>query len=374
MFPGTLAEELFSLTNKQDQQHGAPAAAAITSRSRGSCCAVSVGVQLDEDGGLASWEVTPSVISIDGRLTYDDADEDLALGPGSCKYAELQLLYEAARTRKAWRVSRGCIDIDLPEAKLEVPLQDLDSSEPRIKIQKISQWESAARMTVAEMMILAGEAVGALGVAEGLPLPYRGQGAPQLPNSEVLEALPEGPCKGYALRKCMTRSSIEPEPQRHASLALDAYVQFTSPIRRYTDMMAHWNVKAWLRGQPPPFSAADISSIGAAGAEVGRDLGRAEGEVGKYWTAEYLRQHHKEEWAATVLGTFRAEHNLVAVSLEALGVETIVKVRQQRGEVGQGRGGGGDQGIRRPRGQGGGLECRPKAARHMQERCSKRRL
>jgi len=321
MFPATLAEELFSLTNKADQQHGA-----ATSSSSGSCCAISVGVQLDEEGGLASWEVSPSVISIDGRLTYDDADEDLALGPDSCKHPELQLLYQAARARKAWRVSHGCIDIDLPEAKLAVPLGDLDSTDPCIKIEKISQWESAARMMVAEMMILAGEAVGALGVAEGLPLPYRGQGAPQLPNPEVLEALPEGPCKGYALRRCMTRSSIEPMPQRHASLALDAYVQFTSPIRRYADMMAHWNVKAWLRGQPPPFSAADISRVAAAIAEVGRDLGRAEGEVGKYWTAEYLRQHRKEEWAATVLGTFRSELSLVAVSLETLGVETIVKV------------------------------------------------
>lgn len=63
------------------------------------------------------------------------------------------------------------------------------------------QWESAARLMVAEMMILAGEAVGSLGAAKDLPLPYRGQDAPQLPSQEVLEALPEGPCKGYALRR-----------------------------------------------------------------------------------------------------------------------------------------------------------------------------
>jgi exoribonuclease-2 len=54
---------------------------------------------------------------------------------------------------------------------------------------------------VAEMMILAGEAVGSLGAAHDLPLPYRGQEAPQLPAQEVLEALPEGPCRGYALRR-----------------------------------------------------------------------------------------------------------------------------------------------------------------------------
>lgn len=41
----------------------------------------------------------------------------------------------------------------------------------------------------------------------------------------------------------MTRSMIETSPVRHASLALDAYVQFTSPIRRYSDILAHFNLK-----------------------------------------------------------------------------------------------------------------------------------
>lgn len=105
------------------------------------------------------------------------------------------------------------------------------------------QWESAARMLVAEMMILAGEAVGQMGAAASLPLPYRGQEQPNLPSENVINALPEGPCKGFALRKCMTRSVVSATPVRHASLALDAYVQVTSPIRRYTDIIAHFNIK-----------------------------------------------------------------------------------------------------------------------------------
>lgn len=98
-------------------------------------------------------------------------------------------------------------------------------------------------MMVAEMMILAGQAVGQVGAAAGLPLPYRGQEPPRLPSDDFLNALPDGPCRGFALRKCMTRSVVSPEPVRHASLALDAYVQVTSPIRRYTDIIAHFNIK-----------------------------------------------------------------------------------------------------------------------------------
>lgn len=217
--------------------------------------------------------------------------------------------------RRAWRVSRGCIDIDLPEAKLEVYMDQLDSATPNIKCTKLSQvrlalhciavvsvaathsvvskpltctsettcasmlgtprhqvmlssfplapaaspccssplcccphpyllqWESAARMLVAEMMILAGQAVGQVGAAASLPLPYRGQEEPRLPSEAFINALPDGPCKGFALRKCMTRSVVEPTLVRHASLALDAYVQVTSPIRRYTDIIAHFNIK-----------------------------------------------------------------------------------------------------------------------------------
>jgi hypothetical protein len=44
-------------------------------------------------------------------------------------------------------------------------------------------------------------------------------------------------------------------------------------------MLAHWNIKAALRGQPPPFTAAQLGSIMAEAGERGRELGRAENEV-----------------------------------------------------------------------------------------------
>lgn len=83
------------------------------------------------------------------------------------------------------------------------------------------------------MMILAGEAVGELGRALGVPLPYRGQAEPVLPEQDELAAVPPGPCRAVLLRMRMTRSLTQAHaPVRHAGLGLDAYVQFTSPIRR----------------------------------------------------------------------------------------------------------------------------------------------
>ena len=65
-----------------------------------------------------------------------------------------------------------------------------------------------------------------------------------LPTAERLEALPTGLCRAIALRGCMTRSVVSvTNPQPHAALGLPAYVQFTSPIRRYSDLLAHYQVR-----------------------------------------------------------------------------------------------------------------------------------
>lgn len=65
-----------------------------------------------------------------------------------------------------------------------------------------------------------------------------------LPSEEALAALPDTLCRAVALRNCMTRSvtSVR-EPTPHAALGLPAYLQFTSPIRRYTDLLAHYQVR-----------------------------------------------------------------------------------------------------------------------------------
>lgn len=64
-----------------------------------------------------------------------------------------------------------------------------------------------------------------------------------LPSEDVLAALPSELSRAVALRNCMTRSVVSVrDPSPHAALGLSAYVQFTSPIRRYTDLLAHYQV------------------------------------------------------------------------------------------------------------------------------------
>ena len=89
------------------------------------------------------------------------------------------------------------------------------------------------------------------GQQAGLPLPYRSQARAAMPPAEELEAVPEGACRSVLMRSRMLRSLCTTEETLpHCGLGLPGYVQVTSPIRRYTDLLAHWQLKvtaaAWV--------------------------------------------------------------------------------------------------------------------------------
>jgi len=99
-------------------------------------------------------------------------------------------------------------------------------------------------------MILAGEVAGQYGQAHNIALPFRGQ--PPGTSEEELLQLPAGSVRACAKRRCMTKSEMSITPARHAGLGLKIYTQATSPIRRYSDLLTHFQLKAHLRGEAPP--------------------------------------------------------------------------------------------------------------------------
>lgn len=179
-------------------------------------------------------------------------------------------------------------------------------------------------------MILAGEVCARVGASLDIPLPYRGQPDPQLPSKEELERVPEGPCRMTMLRSCMPRSILAADkPIRHAGLGLDGYVQVTSPIRRYGDMLAHWQLKASLRGEKPPLNAVELSAVLNELGTATQQAIKLEREVQSYWIARYFKQMMEKEpertWTATFLGWFKQEAGLGRVLLDDLGLESLVK-------------------------------------------------
>ena len=189
------------------------------------------------------------------------------------------------------------------------------------------------------MMILAGELVGTFGAANDLPLPYRGQADPVA--VDVSHA-PEGIPKDVARRGGMRGASVGATPRRHGGLGVDAYVQFTSPIRRYLDLVAHAQVKAFLRQEastvtdvkdasrikrlPVPDDAA-LEALVSSVNESARDAKSATRDAVLFWQTFWFATRGKDvEHAGIVAKWIKKDERAALVFLRETGVERVVKL------------------------------------------------
>jgi exoribonuclease-2 len=275
------------------------------------CPAMSFGVILEENGDIADYTIAASWVKPTYRLTYDDVDEMLELGVTA--EPEIAQLAHWGQKRKQWRQSQGSISISLPEAVIKV------TPEEEVEIELLN--DSPARELVAEMMILTGEVAGRFALEKGIPLPFRSQPQPELPTDEELLQLPAGPVRYCAIRGCMPRSEMSTTPARHAGLGLEVYTQVTSPIRRYVDLLSHFQIKAYLRGESCPFSTEEVQEMAYSAAAAAYEATLVERQTRRYWALEFLRRHGEQRWSAIVLRWLREEDNLGIILLEDLGLE-----------------------------------------------------
>jgi exoribonuclease II len=279
------------------------------------CCALSFGVILDEAGAIQDYSIHASHIKITYRLTYEDVDEMLELG-GVQGESELEAIAAWIKKRQTWRQSQGSISIHMPESSIKV-------QDDEITINVLHN--SRARQLVAEMMILAGETAARYAQTHSLPIPFRNQPQPELPSAEELLQLPAGPVRSCAIRRCMPRSEMSITPARHASLGLDTYTQVTSPIRRYSDLLTHFQIKAHLRGDSLPFSAEQMQELTLSTSNTVQEAVSVERQTNRYWGLEYLRRTSNEVWHALMLRWLREHENLGLVLLEDLGLELAMR-------------------------------------------------
>lgn len=272
------------------------------------CCALSFGIILDESGGVEDYSIHASLIKPTYRLTYEDVDEMLELGVEP----EIEAIAKGATRRKAWRYAQGAISINMPESTIKV-------KDDEISIDILD--DSKSRQLVAEMMILTGEVAAHYGKINSIPLPFRGQPQPELPPDEELLLLPAGFVRACAMRRCMPKSEMSINPLRHAGLGLDNYTQATSPIRRYSDLLTHFQLKAHLRGEVLPFSPDQLKEVMMTVSSITQEATMVERQTNRYWALEYLRRHPQQVWQVTVLMWLREDSNLALILLEDLGLQ-----------------------------------------------------
>ncbi|MBE9080031.1 VacB/RNase II family 3'-5' exoribonuclease [Romeria aff. gracilis LEGE 07310] len=278
------------------------------------CCALSFGVVLQDSGEIEDFTICASLIRPTYRLTYEDADEMLQLGIQAEE--ELSEIAAGARRRRDWRTTQGAISIQLPESQIKVV-------DDEITIDVLD--ESPSRQLVAEMMILTGEIAACYGEQHALPIPFRSQPQPELPSEDELMQLPNGWVRDSAIRRCMPRSEMGITPARHSTLGLDRYSQVTSPIRRYTDLLAHFQLKAHLRGEPIPFSALEMTELTQGISTAAYEAVLVERQTKRYWALEYLRRQPDQVWSAILLRWLRQHESLGLVMLEDLGIELAMR-------------------------------------------------
>ncbi|XP_061965161.1 ribonuclease II, chloroplastic/mitochondrial isoform X2 [Populus nigra] len=280
------------------------------------CNAVTVSVILHSDGCIAEYSVDNSIIKPTYMLTYESASELLHMNLD--EEAELKLLSEAASLRLQWRCEQGAVDTATLETRIKVP--NPEDPEPSINLYVENQADPAMRL-VSEMMLLCGEVIATYGSCNNIPLPYRGQPQSNIDVSAFAH-LPEGPVRSTAIVRIMRGAEIDfRKPVRHGVLGLPGYVQFTSPIRRYLDLLAHYQVKAVLRGDSPPLSAGQLEGMASLINMQTRVVRRLCSSSLQYWMIEFLKRQPKEKkYRALILRFIKdrvAALLLVEVGLQA---------------------------------------------------------
>ncbi|KAK4513949.1 uncharacterized protein ATC70_005956 [Mucor velutinosus] len=311
MLPEELSSKKFSLgstahTNKNGSQY-----------------ALTFSTRIDMKGNLLDYKVRPSLVKNVIKVYYDDLDDmlkpaatitydplvDLTKSfshPSSDAFAfkdnqeqtrkptvpenakkDLFDIFQMAQKHSVNRVANGAINFTKPSPVIEILPQPLDlpriqfkspiyaSHLPAVRVTLDKSAFSPARKMVAETMIIGGRIASQFAHAHNIPLPFRVQvWNPDASNAQcrLREELlaSRDPISGMIGTQDMAKymSILPPSTvttqsnQPHVIMGIqDGYTRATSPLRRYMDMVVHWQLKSHLLGEPLPFSSSHLQAL-----------------------------------------------------------------------------------------------------------------
>ena len=225
-------------------------------------------MEVDRNGSVVRYEFHDGVIKTAARMTYTDVNAILTDRPAPLmeKYRALvpnfQQMEELFHVLNGRRKRRGSIDFDLPEA--EVVLDDAGKVEAIVEAHR-----NVAHRLIVEFMLLANETVATYLEGRGMPSLYRIHEQPDVLKVEEFEefvggfgyslAAPPGAVRPRHFQRLLEKLRGKPEERPiaflmlrtmqkaryaernlgHFGLAADSYTHFTSPIRRYPDLVVH---------------------------------------------------------------------------------------------------------------------------------------
>lgn len=317
----------------------------------------------DRSGVMLESSLYPSVIKSAARLTYTivkqiivDDDQELAdkFRPIAPMLAEMK---ELALILMSMRKQRGSIDFDLPEP--EIIIGQTGQTEGIIRAER-----NLAHQLIEEFMLAANEAVARFITSRDIPFLYRVHESPdpaklhtfqefvygfgyefsltddKVKPSELQRLLTQADGRieermiNYALLRCMKQARYAADNAGHFGLASDCYCHFTSPIRRYPDLVVHRILKALLlvssldnKGKTTSraltIATEKLGEVAEHTSKRERVAMEAERDVVEMKKLQFMQKHVGEQFAGYITGVTNFGF---FVELEELFVEGLVHI------------------------------------------------
>lgn len=296
---------------------------------------LSVDMEVSPEGVVVDHDIYESVIHSSARMVYDDVSDMLEkkdqelIKRYDTIYKEILLMEELASVLRKKREQRGSLDFDFDEAYITLDEQgfpvSVDVAERRTANRLIEEFMLLANQTVAEHyfwmevpFVYRIHESPAPDKMEALKLFLRGfginlKGASDSIHPKALNAvLAEVSGKSYenvvntVMLRSMQKAFYGTACEGHFGLALQYYCHFTSPIRRYPDLLIHRIIKSSLRGELDEKAIAAFKEKTSAAAEMSsaaeRQAVELEREVEKMKKAEYMSCHIGESYDGIISG------------------------------------------------------------------------
>lgn len=242
--------------------------------------ALSFRLELDEKGAIADCQVFKTRVKVE-CITYNQADDRK-------EEPQFKVLFDIADRNRKRRMANGSVEIQMPESHITV-----DPETKKVSIVPVVRPEAASM--IQEMMLMAGEGAAHFAFKNQIPFPYISQESPDLP-----ENVREGLAGQLQLVKSMHKRSVGVTPMAHAGIGIGMYSQVTSPLRRYSDLVAHMQLRAFLDGRKLIDKDTMLEKI-SAGDEAAIACKKAERKSNLHWTLVYLLQNPQWEGEAVLM-------------------------------------------------------------------------
>ena len=323
-------------------------------------------IEIDRRGRFVQRRVFKSVIRTRERMTYTDVNAILTARTPEleARYGhllpELDRMYELFEVLRTRRDGRGSIDFDLPEAQVMLgatgDIEAIRPSERNVAHRLIEEFMLAANEVVAQELVFAAQPgiyrvhqqpdpqklEDLRQILKEFKLTLRGDLEEVRPGElqRVLRSvagMPEERFLTEIVLRSMKRASYQEESIGHFALALEHYCHFTSPIRRYPDLIVHRMLASLLEkgpmiGQELSRREAQMPAIAAQSSDRERRADEAEREVLEWKKVIFMRDKVGMNFAGVVTGVVAFG---LFVELDEIFVQGLVPMATMAGDFWQ---------------------------------------